>query len=427
MGIKFANSAYATLAAGIASGATSITLTTGQGARFPSPGASDYFFATLIDASNNLEIVKCTSRSGDVLTVTRAQEGTTARAYSTGDRIELRVTAQGLYDIREDITPAWVSDKANTSTGFFDAPSGSTAQRGSPTAGAIRYNSDKLTFEGYDGTQWIELSNPRVAQRTVQTFNSSGTFSVPSNVQRVDVLVVAGGGGGAQGNSYGGGGGGAGGVVYLQDYAVTAGGTVSVTVGGGGAGGTSAGAAGGTGSDSVFGTITAKGGGGGTGVAGGGTSSTGGSGGSGGGGCSYQGQGGVATQPTQSGFSRGYGSSGGHGNSSTSDPAGGGGGATQQGSGSDTNCGGMGGNGLLCDISGSPVWYGGGGGGADDGVNTVSVAQGGAGGGGSGSMGSTAATAGTANTGGGGGGGSSQGGPVGQAGGSGIVIVSYYA
>ena len=98
MGIKFANSAFATLAAGINSSATSITLTTGQGARFPSLAGGDYFFATLIDTSNNLEIVKCTARSTDVLTVVRGQESTTARAFSTGDRIELRVTAQGLVD-----------------------------------------------------------------------------------------------------------------------------------------------------------------------------------------------------------------------------------------------------------------------------------------------------------------------------------------
>lgn len=98
MGIKFANSAFATLAAGINSSVTSITLTTGQGARFPSLAAGDYFFATLIDTSNNLEIVKCTARSTDVLTVVRGQESTTARAFSTGDRIELRVTAQGLVD-----------------------------------------------------------------------------------------------------------------------------------------------------------------------------------------------------------------------------------------------------------------------------------------------------------------------------------------
>jgi len=98
MGIKLTNNAFATLAAGINSSATSITLTSGQGARFPTLTASDYFYATLIDTSNNLEIVKCTARSTDVLTVVRAQESTTARAYSTGDRIEIRITAGTFVD-----------------------------------------------------------------------------------------------------------------------------------------------------------------------------------------------------------------------------------------------------------------------------------------------------------------------------------------
>jgi len=96
MGIKFANNAFATLASGINSSVTSITVTTGQGARFPTLGVGDYFYATLVDTSNNLEIVKCTARSTDVLTVVRAQESTTARAYSAGDRIEMRVTAASL-------------------------------------------------------------------------------------------------------------------------------------------------------------------------------------------------------------------------------------------------------------------------------------------------------------------------------------------
>ena len=98
MAVKFANNAYATLAAGVASSDTSITLTSGQGARFPSLSGSDYFYATLIDTSNNLEIVKVTARATDVLTVSRGQESTTARTFVAGDRIELRVTAAGLED-----------------------------------------------------------------------------------------------------------------------------------------------------------------------------------------------------------------------------------------------------------------------------------------------------------------------------------------
>jgi len=96
MPIKFANNAFGVLASGISSSDTSVTLQTGQGAKFPSLSAGDYFYATLIDASANLEIVKCTARSTDTLTITRAQESTTARAFVTGDRIECRITADTL-------------------------------------------------------------------------------------------------------------------------------------------------------------------------------------------------------------------------------------------------------------------------------------------------------------------------------------------
>ncbi len=96
MDVKFTNNGHSTLAASASTSDTSITVASGHGARFPSLSGSAYFFATLIDASNNLEIVKCTARSSDVLTITRAQESTTARAFAIGDRIELRVTAAGL-------------------------------------------------------------------------------------------------------------------------------------------------------------------------------------------------------------------------------------------------------------------------------------------------------------------------------------------
>ena len=40
-----------------------------------------------------IEIVKCTARSTDTLTIVRAQEGTTASAFSSSDKVELRITA----------------------------------------------------------------------------------------------------------------------------------------------------------------------------------------------------------------------------------------------------------------------------------------------------------------------------------------------
>lgn len=93
MGALVTNNASATLASGITNVGTTITLTGGQGALFPAITGSNYFYATLADSSNNIEIVKVTARSTDTITATRGAEGTTARAYSAGDRFELRPTA----------------------------------------------------------------------------------------------------------------------------------------------------------------------------------------------------------------------------------------------------------------------------------------------------------------------------------------------
>lgn len=106
MAVLVKNNAFSTLASGITNVATSITLAAGTGSRFPAAGGADYFYATLINTSNQLEVVKVTARSTDTLTVVRGQDGTTARAYSTGDRIELRVVAALIADIRDSIAPA---------------------------------------------------------------------------------------------------------------------------------------------------------------------------------------------------------------------------------------------------------------------------------------------------------------------------------
>lgn len=106
MAVLVQNNAYSTLASGINNVATTITLATGTGSRFPTITGSDYFFATLINTSNQLEIVKVTARSTDTLTVVRGQDNTTARAYSTGDRIEMRVTAGLLAAVRDSVAPA---------------------------------------------------------------------------------------------------------------------------------------------------------------------------------------------------------------------------------------------------------------------------------------------------------------------------------
>lgn len=117
MSVLFANNAASTLAAGITDSATNMTLASGEGAKFPSPSGGSYFMVTIVDDANNIEIVKCTARTTDTLTVVRGQEGTTARAYSTGDKVELRVTAGALAALAVDPIPSGVILMWSGSTG----------------------------------------------------------------------------------------------------------------------------------------------------------------------------------------------------------------------------------------------------------------------------------------------------------------------
>jgi hypothetical protein len=452
MGIKLSNNAFGTLAAGINSSATSITLTTGQGARFPSLSGGDYFYATLIDTSNNLEIVKCTARSTDVLTIVRAQESTTARAYNTGDRIEIRITAQTFLDAVAEIGPTQICDEANSSTGYFDLPSGTTAQRpASPGAGMIRHNTTTGYIEYYDAptSQWVGIGAFQASGGSENTytdggtnykshaFTTSGTFTVAAGVKSVDVLIIGGGGGGGPR----GGGGGAGGM-QTQTVTVTPG-TYTVTIGAGGAQSTDS-SSGGTAysgsSSSGLGYTSSGGGAGGTftangqsGGSGGGAGRDGGSGGAG-----TSGQGNTGGNSTTAGCS---GSAGGGGKGSRAPNPGETGGPTN-GSTPQNERGGNGGTAATNTYrTGSAVYYAGGGGGSAGcpAADATSFGLGGGtsttankGGAGDGAVyGVRVNTAATANTGGGGGGGSDGAGSfgggahTGAPGGSGIVVIRY--
>lgn len=99
MVMKFTNNAVTTLASGITNVATSLTVAGGAGVLFPVLGGGDYFYCTLTNAGGTIEIVKVTARATDTFTITRAQDNTTAVAWSTGDKCELRLVAASLNDI----------------------------------------------------------------------------------------------------------------------------------------------------------------------------------------------------------------------------------------------------------------------------------------------------------------------------------------
>lgn len=99
MTVKLSNNAEGKLTSSITTTATTLYLQSGQGVMFPALANGDWFPLTLVKADGSYEIVKVTARTGDALTVVRAQEGTAARAFAAGDKAELRLTAAAIAEI----------------------------------------------------------------------------------------------------------------------------------------------------------------------------------------------------------------------------------------------------------------------------------------------------------------------------------------
>lgn len=96
------DNAYGSLGASLASTASSITFTSGHGARFPAiTSTASRAYATILNSNNVLEEITITTHTAgaDTADVVRAVGGTTAKAWSSGDRIEMRLSKSALDDL----------------------------------------------------------------------------------------------------------------------------------------------------------------------------------------------------------------------------------------------------------------------------------------------------------------------------------------
>lgn len=140
--VKINNNAASRLASSLTAGATSLSVTPGGGSKFPTPTGGDWFPVTLLKSSGQFEITRCTARAGDVLTVTRGQEGTAAIPFDAGDRVELRATAAVFAELQQKTAGAQaVADAAQAEvnaveTAYPDAIQGGALTRIGSIAGA---------------------------------------------------------------------------------------------------------------------------------------------------------------------------------------------------------------------------------------------------------------------------------------------------
>jgi hypothetical protein len=103
MPIKLKNNVRSTLAMPLTTTDTQAKLVAGGGSEFPSLGAGEHFYATIVSSDGTIEIVYVSAVSGDYLTIIRGAESTTPAEFSRGSLVELRVTVASITDAIMDL------------------------------------------------------------------------------------------------------------------------------------------------------------------------------------------------------------------------------------------------------------------------------------------------------------------------------------
>jgi hypothetical protein len=118
MPVILKNNASSTLATAISASDTGIVVA--NGSQFPSLGAGDYFYATLVSSGGTTEIIKVTARASNSMTVVRAQDGSSAASFASGALLEMRVNAASVTDLVDEHDQAAeisIADAGNYYTG----------------------------------------------------------------------------------------------------------------------------------------------------------------------------------------------------------------------------------------------------------------------------------------------------------------------
>ena len=170
MSIRWTNNAASVLASDITAGSLSITVTTGHGDRFPEVVAPHYCMVTLVDTSGNREIVKVTARAAasNTLTITRAQEGTSARSFATGSIVELRITKNAMDEVSK-------AADINAQHYVCDA---SAADQGAATNSA----SLKSIVDGLGATEEATIDIPHTGTGDTTTYTVGTDLTIPATV-----------------------------------------------------------------------------------------------------------------------------------------------------------------------------------------------------------------------------------------------------
>lgn len=193
--IQFKNLAASTLIEDVATTSAQLKIVVADKDKFPTISAEQYFIVAVINSAGEFEIMRVIGANNGVFTVMRSQEGTAAKAFQVGDRVEHRLTAESLVSIVEEASV----------TKFHTAEDADTYGHATSTL----YSHVKITDDPTSSASailGIGISPYAVKTRfdqlagatTQQAITASGNYTVPET-GTYEVICVGGGGNGGTG------------------------------------------------------------------------------------------------------------------------------------------------------------------------------------------------------------------------------------
>jgi len=164
-----ANNAGTTIASSLNTTQTAVSVATGTGALFPTPGVGQYFALTLTAAGNTTgipnEIVYVTAVAGDNFTIQRGQEGTSPNSWSVG------ASAQNLWTKGQALALVQQSQLQVQATNYAQ-------DSGSANSGVIALNPVPISLASMTGAP-IRVLKSSAANSGPYTLNVNGFGAIP--------------------------------------------------------------------------------------------------------------------------------------------------------------------------------------------------------------------------------------------------------
>jgi hypothetical protein len=151
---------------------TSLIVSLGTGVLYPTPPFNAVVWPQGVrPLASNSEIVRVTAKTTDTFTITRAQEGTSARTILVGDQIAAAITSKTLTDLQAAINAVVTPVVATTVAGLG---AGVDGKIGLLRVGASPYNFFQVHYDatygkwvsdfvGHVGIQWSESAEYAIA------------------------------------------------------------------------------------------------------------------------------------------------------------------------------------------------------------------------------------------------------------------------